>query len=585
MSSDSQIRRLVEIYGEPLRKHWLVWVVPTILVTALAIGFGFMSPKTWLASQQLVVRNETLGTPDGFGKFQSYDEMKTVEETIHAVAKNRQLAREVLAEVGPPANYKEKNKWPTERDVDSFLGCVSITAPNGAVFGQTEVIQLNVKADSPARSKQLTNLVTDGLAIRLNKLRENRSASLESELSQAVEMAQARLRDSTIKLSEIEQGLGTDLSELRTLDQQFSGGAGILQQELGRVREAIRTANRELSSIALHREYLESVRKDPEEIVMVPGSLLIAYPALGRLKNGLVDAELRLAKSLGQYDQTHPKSARIIEEVDQIQRRLREELDIALTESDFDHQKVTQKIDQLQQTYDELETRISRFTVLRVDYNRLVSEVEQRKKDVATASSQLAGIQSTRHSAQHSSIIGKIGEPVVSTDPLGPGTKMLGAGGLVCGLAIGIGLVFLLTPVTQDPVLRDHHGATADLELTPLDVDVMSQGNLMKRQPVPASQRERRTVRPTRARPTAGQLRESDIHFASESSVSDEELIDIDLLDEVHVGQPVQSASTVRPQRSESGQASRSDHYLLPNGDGEVLIKELDELRSDMRSG
>lgn len=592
-------------YVRPLRQYWFLWIVPAFLCTSLAIGYGLFAQDYWLASQQLVVRNESLGSALGYGRFESYDEMKTAEETIHAVAKNRALATSVLQSAGPPPSHKKPN-WPSPRNVDDFLGKVSISAPNGAEFGQTEVIQLNVEAESPERAVKLTTLVVTELEKRLNELRMVRFESLESELAHSQTLALERLAESTERLETIEQDLGPDLSELRTLDQQYSGGSGILQQELGRAREALREARRELGVIELQQDHLESVRRDPDEIITVPGSILVAYPALGRLKNGLVDAELRLAAALGQYEITHPRCERVTEEIDQIRTRLKSELDTALVESEFNRQTTLQKNALLEQTALDIEQRISRFTTLRVEYNQLVAEVEQRKKDLATISTQLAEVQSTREAASRASMINPVDDPVVSTDPIGPGTKMLAVGGLACGLAIGIGLVFLVIPIEGGA----HHAEPFARPIeTPAEQPASTLTESVSLPPQSRLSSSRGGVRPQRAKPKV-QGPQRAIEPNPESLIDEETLIAIDLTESsAEVAQVAIAGQTKSNPRSQIATAETHDaitqtatlqreaaEFLEPgvkprrssdrqiSGDDEGLIMELDELRSEMRS-
>ena len=69
--------------------------------------------------------------------------MKTFQETVLEVARNRIVVAGALKRLGPPANRSQVN-WPTSEDVQKMQKQITVTAPKGAEFGRTEVIYLSV---------------------------------------------------------------------------------------------------------------------------------------------------------------------------------------------------------------------------------------------------------------------------------------------------------------------------------------------------------------------------------------------------------------------------------------------------------
>ena len=98
-----------------LRTYPLRWLLPTIAI-AVAVTLYACAPKTWEASQALMVRDEAAGT-DHLGKFHFVDDMKTVQETILELAKGRSVIAAALRAVGPPAGRTATANWPTDQDV------------------------------------------------------------------------------------------------------------------------------------------------------------------------------------------------------------------------------------------------------------------------------------------------------------------------------------------------------------------------------------------------------------------------------------------------------------------------------------
>ena len=74
-----------------LQKRKLL-IIPAVIGGLLAAGYSLITPRSWEASQGLVVRQETAGakgpTP---GKFADLYEMRTLQETILEVAKSKQV--------------------------------------------------------------------------------------------------------------------------------------------------------------------------------------------------------------------------------------------------------------------------------------------------------------------------------------------------------------------------------------------------------------------------------------------------------------------------------------------------------------
>ena len=103
----------------------------------------------------------------------------------------------------------------------------------------------------------------------------------------------------------MEREVGPDLAELRNLQEQSSGDSDLrrkaveIENELRQAKVA-ETNNRELLKL------LTAARDNPGTLLATPNRLLESQPALKRLKDGLVDAQLRTAQHLGTMTHEHP---------------------------------------------------------------------------------------------------------------------------------------------------------------------------------------------------------------------------------------------------------------------------------------
>ena len=62
-----------------LTVHAKRWIVPAVVISALAAAYAAIHLPTWEASQALIVRNEVTKGREELGRFSNTDEMKTVQ--------------------------------------------------------------------------------------------------------------------------------------------------------------------------------------------------------------------------------------------------------------------------------------------------------------------------------------------------------------------------------------------------------------------------------------------------------------------------------------------------------------------------
>ncbi|GAG24587.1 unnamed protein product, partial [marine sediment metagenome] len=193
-----------------LKRHYRLWIIPAVATTLATAVYALLRPATWEASQAMVVRDEAVGNLNRVGRFDNVDAMKTAQETVLEVARNRQVVRAALAEIGPPAECRSPDTWPSAGDVLVAQRAITVTAPKGAEFGQTEVIYLKVKRPSSERAIALARAACRALEARLQELRDSKARSMIAELTKTLSLAQAELDAATGKLEEMEKETGSD---------------------------------------------------------------------------------------------------------------------------------------------------------------------------------------------------------------------------------------------------------------------------------------------------------------------------------------------------------------------------------------
>lgn len=438
-----------DVFDAIKQSPWRI-ALPVILVTTLALGYALVRPTTWEATQALVVRDEAGDRLARPGRFTLVDEMKASQETILELAKSRTALVDALKFVGPPADYANPQAWPSEADIEALQGSIKIVPPKGAEFGKTEMFYLKVTSTDRERALKLAQALSHELQERFGELRETKARSTIEELTKATALAQADVNSATGALAKLEQSVGSDLAELRILNDLPSGDSDLrrtaieLDKEL-RAYRATQTENEE--SLKL----LHEAEHDPTKLLASPGVLLKSQPALGRLRDGLVDAQLRTGQALGTMSDEHPlaKGARAAEQA--IRNQLHDEISVAIRGVEADMRVNVDRMKSLEVQSAAIQGRLERLGAVRADYANLAAAAKNRLESLKTVEHDLAEAKASQASSRSSSLISLVGEAETGGRPVGPGRASLVAAGFGGGLMLACGILFLtVTPRKQE---------------------------------------------------------------------------------------------------------------------------------------
>lgn len=435
------------------RLRW--WVIPTVTCAFLAAVYALFAPRYWKATQAFTVRPQAASVSEQqLGKFADLSEMKVRQATILELAKSPSVVRETLLTVGPPSRWSFSRNWPTPTDVEEFREQVDMRPPGGAEFGQTEVFYLSMLDPSQQRAADLVAALSDQLEQRMQRLRDDRAQSMMAELERTVAMADADLQGSTAKLSAFEAAIGADLVELRNLNSD-TGAQSEVSQELQAIETERRTnAGRESENVQL-LALLRAAQNDSRQLVATPNSLLRSQPAISRLKDALVDAQVKTASLLGTLAEDHPFAIAARETEERIQSQLHEELGVAIQGLEMDLNLNAGRDTALHAKSHAAQQRLGRLAAARAEYANLLSAVDNHTKLVEAARKNLADARADHASAHSASVIARIDGVQSGVRPVGPGRTTITAAGGVAGLIFGLGLVFVL----GKPQPADHQAA------------------------------------------------------------------------------------------------------------------------------
>jgi len=431
-----------------LRKHYLHWMVPTVILTVASIVYTMFKSETWQATQSMIVRDEVGGDLNPKGRFDSAEALKTAQETILEIARSKSVVQLALESAGPPSNRPAGKAWPLEEDVENAQLLVSVQAPNGSEFGQTEVIHLSVKASSRERATELASGLFTQLKKSLQQLRDAKARSITTELKKAMKLAQDDLNSSTRKLQQLESQVGTDLAELRILSNS-AGGDSNLRSTLNEITAELRQQRQTHETLLQAHQHFVAAIDNPDRVIAIPAQFLEAQPALSRLKDGLVDAQLATSNLLGRLSKGHPLVRAAMASEQEVRKDLRNELEFAVEGLVAELRVSEALVQSLERQEKNINSRLDRLAILRAPYSNLVDEVAQQTIIAQQAQKDLADARASLGAAQSTSLITLLDGPTAGNHPLGPGKSTIMLCGLIAGLLTGLGLVFLKSPLNQ----------------------------------------------------------------------------------------------------------------------------------------
>lgn len=434
-------------------RYPLRWIVPAVAVAAAAAGYAFLKSPVWEASLTFIVRAEASGN-NAPGRFHDLSAMKTFQETLLEIAKQRDALAAALQQVGPPPDSTIVGEWPSARDIDDLSDAVKIVSPKGTEFGSTEVFYLKVKSKSAERACALTDAVANQMLNRFGEIRKAKTGSIVNELEQAVIIARAQRDESVRVLGKFESRIGGDLAELRNLNQLGSGDGDKRKMTI-ELESELRNAEQAVRSLKELLALLTPAMNDPTKLLATPNRLLDSQPALKRLKDGLVDAQLRTSNLLGSMSTEHPMVKASIDAEREVRGQLHAELAAAVTGIQTELGPAQALVDDRRARLTAARERLDVLASMRAEYAAINDEALSRTRQLELSEKSLVDAQAAQAGAGASSLITRVGVPDAGSKPAGPGKTMILAAGCAGGLILGAGILLLTVGTPARPAVDE----------------------------------------------------------------------------------------------------------------------------------
>ncbi|TWT97288.1 GumC domain-containing protein [Neorhodopirellula pilleata] len=436
-------------------RNVLVWFAPLWVGSAILFGVGglgvaVLSKDTWSARQPLVLRDEVNGAVDRLGRFSNTSELKAAQETILEMAQNPEVVRASLRQMGP-ASGDHDPAFPSAQLVDATAtDCVNIMAPQGSEFGTSEMVYLQVKAETPERASQFCGVLLDNLTAHLREVRRIRADSVIVELTHARDLARQKLDSALARMKEVEIQVGTDLGELRNLNDAISGD-GTNRRTMQETYRELQTAELETKRLESLYEVLMAGSQDARHLLISGDELLSSQPSLQRLKDGMIDAQIESSRLTSIYTENHPRRRAALTTEREIGERMVIEARAALSAMEPTLKLNRERVERLREQHESLMSKLNKLAGVRTSYAKLDAEVRALTDQLAQAEGALSEAQASRSAALSTNLLSELGPPQVGEKPEGLSGSMTAIGSTIAGLVFGLGTVFLIAPGPTGP--------------------------------------------------------------------------------------------------------------------------------------
>lgn len=475
-----------------LNEHRMYIIMPALVGMILAAIYAVaLRKEVWSARQSLTVRDDLLGRSYKPGRFESLESMKSAQETILEIARKPQVIRNALKALGPESTtiLGFAGDYPSDEIIETVQGNISFSAPNGAEFGTTEVINLNTTASSRERSRKFINLLMDEIIAKVGEVRISKFQSMATELELRCSAAEKALEASKQRLREMDLALGEDAAGMSAIGES-SFRDDPITREIAQLNLERRAVKSEIESAQNMRKGLLAARANPEAIVNIPNELAIRQPELNLLKQELVKLKGELTAVSSKYKKIHPKVEFAKDAIVHMQTQIRMQLGNALRDAENQIGIHERRIAGLDADIDKLKSRLVLLGKYRADGVTLLADVKKRTDILNDARSELASVQGWSGS-KDATLLNRVGKAQVSTRPNGMGKKYLVLAGGLGGLLLGLGWVMLIAPYSEPEGVNatgsSHLDSNSDLvaKITAPNVQVPNNPTLNK--PIPSN--------------------------------------------------------------------------------------------------
>jgi protein tyrosine kinase modulator len=437
-----------------LRRYWWILPITTIFLGAIGLGAALVLPKRYTSQTMVLVEQPTVG-PD-------YVKPVVTEDLNHRLAS---MQEQILSRTRLQPIIEKFGLYPSDRDrvhiddlVERLRGTVDIKpmAPTpGTESRQLPGFYVNVTFDNPRTAQQICTEITSMILAQNAGDRQKQVKVTTDFLSQQLEEAKKSLDTQDAKLAQFKrQYLGslpeeeqTNLSILMGMNAQLEANTQALsraQQDKAFTESVLsqQEANWAASQGGKNPETAETqLNALQDQLTNLLARYTLDHPDVMKLKNQIEELKKQRAaapKSNAPADGTVQASVGEPPQIQQLRAKLRQD-EISITD-------LTHRQSQIQEQIRQLQGRVQASPVVEQQFKELTRNYQTALDfyNDLLKKRQNAGVAGDLESQQQSEQFRVYDPPSLPDQPSFPKKPYFVGGGLGGGLALGVGILFLI---------------------------------------------------------------------------------------------------------------------------------------------
>ncbi|HXN21126.1 MAG TPA: XrtA system polysaccharide chain length determinant [Candidatus Dormibacteraeota bacterium] len=459
------------------RRVWVI-VVPALVCATLALAVSLLLPTRYTSETVVLVEQPTV--PSDYVKSVVGGDLSQRLASMREQILSRTRLQQIIETFGL---YKEEGNRPMEELVARLHESITVTPLTPMAETRSKDLPgftVGVVARRPELAQQICTEITSIFMRQNLLLRQRRAEDTNQFLTKLLDDSKAKLNGQDSKLADFKRRYLGELPDDAQTNLNLLTG---LASQLEAVTQALNRAQQD-------KVFAESMLNQ-----QLPGKLSPSGDNPVTLRRQLATLQSELDSFHGRYTDDHPDVVKTKEAIAQLQKRIQKEdteggkasaantsEKASLTE---DSPQVQQLRAQLRQTEVTIQQRMAEQSRLQRDISRLQAKlqlspsVEQEYKSLTRDYQTALGIYNELLKKQSDSEMATdlerrqqgeqfrvLDPPSLPQKPTFPNRILFGVGGLVGGLALGLGIAFVLE--LQDTTLRSDRDVEFFLKLPTL---------------------------------------------------------------------------------------------------------------------
>jgi polysaccharide chain length determinant protein (PEP-CTERM system associated) len=440
-----------------VQRRW--WIVPVCIVTcgALGISAAVLLPKKYTSQTLVLVSKPTVPT--------EYVKPVVTEDLNRRLAsmKEQILSRSRLEPVIEKFDlyHNDRNKLHMEELVDRLRKTIEISplAPMAGTEDRSMPgFSVNVTFNDPLLAQQICTSITSMFMEQSASALEEQAARTTSFLNQQLDEAKAKLDQQDAKLAQFKrQYMGSlpeqeqsNLGVLMTLNSQLEANTqGLSRAQQNRAfNESLlnqQEANWKASQTAKDPETMEDqLHALQDQLIALEALYTPKHPDVVKKRNQIEELKKKMAEVPGAGNQ--PKGTRSAIEPAQIQQ-----LRATLRQDEINIADLTKRQAQIQVQIRDLQGRVQASPMVEQQLKELTRSYQSaldfyndllRKRDNSAMATSLAH-------QQEGEQFRVLDSPSLPANPSFPKKSTFAVGGLAAGLALGLGILYVLMAIDK----------------------------------------------------------------------------------------------------------------------------------------